>query len=440
MSDVILHAFNWSYEEIENSARAIRDAGYAAELFPPPLYSDERVATWWQRYQPKDYRILRSHLGNKAGLVRAVRAVREQRLFAYADIVFNHMANEALERSDTLDFPGARMLERYRDPAEGFENDRLYGDLSEPLFDQRSFHPCRGIRDWLDMAEVSKCWLGALPELTLSVWVIKQQLECLRALNDLGFDGYRVDVIKPLPVHHIQSVFQNPILKDKFVFGELLTFNDAENESLLWPVVRRSTLSFCDFPLQQTLQRVFAPGGSLRELVNPSSSGEGLPWNRAVTFSVMHEVPNNDSCREMLLSPIDEMLANAYLLGREGGVPLIYSDHGESARKYPEDAGRWSELWRRPDMLGMLAFHNEMAGKSQRCLFAQDGCIVLGRETRGMLAINKTPETQHVALHQHSLALGEYQCRLHGHRMTLNADPFSLSIAPRSAQMWVWQR
>jgi alpha-amylase len=440
MSDVVLHAFNWRYEEIERNARAIRDAGYGAVLFPPPLYSDETIAKWWQRYQPKDYRVLRSYLGNKNELVRALRALKDAKILAYADIVFNHMANEAADRSDALDFPGANLLARYANPAQHFEQDRLYGNLSEPLFDERSFHPNASITNWLDEGEVAECWLGALPDLTLSVWVVKQQLACLAALNELGFDGYRVDAIKHLPDQHIHSVFGNPILSNKFVFGETLTFNDAESRMFLWPALQNSSMSFYDFPLQQTLKRAFGPGGSLRELVSPASCGHALPWNRAVTFSVTHDVPNNDGFRGMLLDPTDEMLANAYLLGRDGGLPLVYSDHGESSQDYPQDAGRWQDLWKRPELLGMLAFHNQMQGTTERCLYEQDGYIVLGRGDRGILVLNKTGETQQLSLRQHAMAFGEYTCQLHGYQMKLDADPFPLSVAPRSAQLWVRQK
>lgn len=437
MGDVVLHAFNWNYDEIAANAAAIRDAGYGAVLFPPPLFSDETAEAWWQRYQPKDYRIVRSYLGDKASLVRALRAVKDQRMLAYADIVFSHMANEANVRADALDFPGRDLLELYHRAHEHFACDWLYGALDEPLFDERSFHPCQGVRDWLDAEAVATSWMGALPTLTLTVWVIKQQLACLQALNELGFDGYRVDVIKHLMEQHIHYVFENPILDGKFVFSEILTLNEDENSTFLWPAVRDSRISFYDFPLQQTLKRAFSAAGSLRELIEPGAAGRALPSNRAVTFSLTHDVPNNNGLREMLFDSVDEVLVNAYVLGRDGGVPLIYSDHGESAAHHPEDAGRWNEYWKRPEVLGMIAFHNEMAGRPSRCLYAKDGCIVLGRESCGLVAINKTTETQYLALHQHSLALGEYQCRLHGHRMLLNADPFSLSVPPRSAQMWV---
>ncbi len=140
MNDVILHAFNWPYEKISKNAAAIAEAGYGAVLFPPPLYSDEKGAEWWQRYQPKDYRVLRSFLGNREQLEKTVQALHGAGVRAYVDVVFNHMANEKGQRQDCYNFPGEAELKRYRDERQSFERDRLYGDPSVGLFSPWDFN------------------------------------------------------------------------------------------------------------------------------------------------------------------------------------------------------------------------------------------------------------------------------------------------------------
>lgn len=81
-----------------------------------------------ERYQPKDYRILRSFLGNKADLEKTIAALHRNGVSVYADIVFNHMANE--DRPDRLNFPGTAELQQYKQERAAFEKDRLYGSLS----------------------------------------------------------------------------------------------------------------------------------------------------------------------------------------------------------------------------------------------------------------------------------------------------------------------
>lgn len=437
MNDVILHAFNWTYAEIVDRAKAIAEAGYGAVLFPPPLHTDERGTEWWQVYQPRDYRVVRSHLGRKADLVRAIEALGAAGVRSHVDVVFNHMANES--RDDRFCFPGAAILARYASEAEEFEKDRLYGDLSRGLFDEHDFHPSHDIEDWTDEQQVVTRNLSGLPDLVLSVAVVKEQIRCLEALVALGFEGFRVDAVKHLPLDHVVAVFQSKPLHGKFVFGETLTFDDSQNDDFLWPVVHGANISCYDFPLQQTLLRAFRPGGSLRDLVDPAARGDALPWNRGVTFTVTHDVPNNEGFRGMLLDPQDEFLAHAYVLGRDGGVPMIYSDHAESARHHPEDRGRWESCWGRYDIVQMIRFHNAVQGSGQYPLHEGDGCIVFARGDRGIVAINKTADWNEVEIPTWGLRWGMFRCQIHQHRMHVEGERFRFSIPPRQAQLWLFE-
>jgi alpha-amylase len=442
MRDVVLHAFNWSYATIAEHAQALADYGYGAVLFPPSLYSDERSQAWWQSYQPKDYRVLRSHLGRKADLVNALTQLRRVGVRAYADIVFNHMANEKTLRqnrgdSDLYDFPGSTELERYKRERAEFAQDRLYGDLDVGLFSALDFNPEGDIRDWMNPLAVEEEWLAGLPDLHLTDWVVDQQCACLRALNDLGFTGYRIDAMKHLPVEHLMRVFTIDAMKDRFVFGEVLTTNDREEAAFLWPHVDHTRLPCYDFVLHETLRRAFSPAGTLRELVDPAAVGQALPWHRAVTFSVTHDIPNNAGFRGMLLDPQDEYLVNAYILGRDGGVPLIYSDHNESVGFAPSDQDRWAESWKRYDVVQMIGFHNAVHGLPQRGLYEADGFVVLARGDQGIVAINKTAQWQTPTLWTWGLRRGRYRCQLHQHEMHVQDDTLNLAIPPRQAQLWL---
>lgn len=438
MNDVILHAFDWCYGAIAKSAEKIAGLGYGAVLIPPPLYSrdDAGGKAWWQRYQPKDYRVLRSFLGNKADLEEAIAVLHGNGVRVYADIVFNHMANE--NRPDGDSFPGATELQRYQQEREAFDRDRLYGNLAEGLFSGGDFNHDGDIRDWMDAHEATEHSLSGLPDLDINPWVVEQQRTCLRALNAMGFDGYRVDAVKHLPQEHIRQVFETADMDGKYLFGEALTSNDPEERLFLWPLFHGLRLAFYDFPLHETLRRSFALGGSLRELVDPAAYGQALPWQRAVTFSVTHDMPNNEGFRGALLPPQDEYLVNAYLLGRDGGVPLVYSDNNQSAGLHPEDFNRWAEAWQRADITAMLRFHNAVHGMPQRALFEDDGFFVFARGERGIAAINKTCVWQYPTIWTLGLRPGAYRCQLHGHAMQLAGDQFSFAIPPREAQLWLW--
>jgi len=438
MRNVILHAFNWRYSDIVDRLDAIHDAGYGAVLVPPALYSDPRGEQWWQRYQPKDYRVLLSHLGGKRDLERLIEACHAATppLRVYADLVLNHMANES--REDRLNFPGNAELERYKAEAEVYVENRLYGDLGQGLFSPWDFNQAGEIEgaEWSDRSAVQFQNLSGLPDLKDSEWVRAQQYKMVEALVEMGFDGFRIDATKHLTERMVRNLADAPRFRDRFWFGEVLTGSDRDEQIFLEPLLEDSSISAYDFPLFQTIREAFAFGGSLRALSNPQAQRNALPWNRAVTFVVNHDIPHNDGFRAWLLDPKDEHLAYAYILGRDGGVPLVYSDHNESTRAVDKD--RWLDAYARSDIVAMIQFHNAMAGEQMHVLCETDLLLVFRRGSHGIVAINKSALNQTATFGTWGLTNpGRYRDLLGKGVMRLSKNTCTLIVPPRSAQMWV---
>ncbi|WP_157134087.1 alpha-amylase family glycosyl hydrolase [Crocosphaera watsonii WH 8501] len=440
--DVVLHAFNWKYQEIIDRLGEIKEAGYGAILIPPPLYSDVHSDHWWQCYQPKDYRVLLSHLGGKKELEELIKQCHssEPQIKLYADIVINHMANE--DRGDRLDFPGEAELANYRHNRDLFEANKLYGDLNEGLFSGFDFNRTGNIQEheWWDRERVIYGDLSDLPDLMDSPWVLLQQRTMLAALVDMGFDGFRIDAIKHITTRMIDNFADSEALAGSYLFGEVLTTNDEEERIFLDPFLQETWISAYDFRLFQTIRKAFEMGGSLRKLARPENENNGLPWDRAVTFVVNHDLPHNDDFREFLLEPRDEHLAYAYILGKDGGLPLIYSDHNESVHRYHQDHDRWYDAFKREDIKRMIRFHNEVQGKEMTMLYESDLVLVFGRGDCGLVAINKGGEHTSVEFSTHCLKKSSvYKDLINNNEMTISGDWFTLSINPRTAQMWLCQ-
>lgn len=438
MRNVTLHAFNWRYTDIINNLDSIRAAGYGAILIPPPLYSDPRGDQWWQRYQPKDYRVLLSHLGGKRDLENLLEACHSgsSRIQVYADLVVNHMANEA--REDRLNFPGEAELERYKAEPTLFEENRLYGDLREGLFSPWDFNQAGEIEghEWGDRGVVQYQNLSGLPDLQDSDWVLKQQYLMVEALIEMGFDGFRIDAIKHITERMIDNLGDVPDFQNRFWFGEVLTGSDHDDGVFLKPFLRETWMSAYDFPLFRTMRDAFGFGGSLRSLANPENRDDALPWNRSVTFVVNHDIPHNDGFRFWLFDPQDEHLAHAYILGRDGGVPLIYSDHNES--HHPQDRDRWLDFYKRPDIVAMIQFHNAIHGEPMHILYESDVLLVFRRGEKGIVAINKSGSNQWADFSTWGLKNpGQYRDLIHGYDMMVSGNTFSLLVPPRTAQMWL---
>ncbi|MFH2057321.1 MAG: alpha-amylase family glycosyl hydrolase [Pseudomonadota bacterium] len=445
MNDVILHAFNWKYQDIIDKLQNIVDSCFGAILIAPPLYSDPNADAWWQRYQPKDYRILVSYLGNKADLENLLAKAHDKGIRVYADIVLNHMAHENRAAFEMLDFPGQKEIEAYSLNSAYYESNKLYGDLDNGLFSKWDFHDQINITDWKNRYNVQYRQLNDLPDLKDNAWVLQQQRELFHALYEMGFDGFRLDAIKHLNERQIDNIANQRFLQDSFIFGEVLTTNETEVDIFMKPYLSETHVSAYDFPLQDQIRKAFAFEGSLKRLIDPFAYGKALHWSRAVTFTVNHDLPLNENFRSLMLNPQDEFLANVYILGRDGGVPLVYSDNNESIHEngdgkyHPEDHNRWSNAFERHDIKAMIKFHNAVAGDPMAMLYEHDNFLVFRRGNKGIVAINKSDQWVHADIWLYGLKNpAVFKELIHGYEMQLNGEErMNLAIAPRSAQIWL---
>ncbi|WP_136487429.1 alpha-amylase family glycosyl hydrolase [Vibrio sp. H11] len=407
-TDVILHAFDWPYGLVTQRADLIRQSGYKAVLVSPPMksYQTKSGTPWWQRYQPQDYRLIDNQLGNTEDFTLMINTLSSFGILVYIDVVFNHMANESKQRLD-LQYPSSQDIKAYRKKPRYYQKQRLFGDLSEPLFEEDDFVEAFGILDWKDKWQVQNGRITGgphdqgLPTLRDNPHVVEQQRNYLLAMKQLGVKGFRIDAAKHMTIEHLKKVWSEDITHDVHIFGEIITDGGATHEEyrlFLQPYLEETSLGAYDFPLFQTIYTALQKQGSLTALIDPYCFGEALSKERAITFAITHDIPNNDVFSDLVMSPQREALAYSYILGRDGGVPLIYADLNTSGFLLEDDTPRWEHAWCDPKMAARIAFHNQMHGLPMVHLEANDDLLVFSRGERGVVIINKSARTQSIDL------------------------------------------
>lgn len=441
-ADVILHAFNWKYSDVTAKATEIANKGYKKVLVSPALKSTG--SKWWARYQPQDYRVIDSPLGNTQDFQAMINALRSKGVDVYADIVLNHMANEASQRSD-LNYPGTSILNDYAGNSGYYNNQKLFGNLSNNLFGAGDFHPAGCISNYDNVGEVQYWRLcggngdPGLPDLDPNNWVVTQQKAYLQALKNMGVKGFRVDAAKHMTNYHINSVFTNSIKSGMHVFGEVITSGGAGNasyEGFLKPYLDATGHSAYDFPLFEQIRGALSFGGSMSQLVDPSAYGQALPSSKAVTFTVTHDIPLNAGFRYLIMDPTDEKLGYAYIMGRDGGVPMVYSDHNESGDN------RWNQAYKDADITKMISFHNKVAGSGMQVIGHNNCFILFRRDHKGVVGINKCGTDQDYWLDTSANGLWwyrNYRDVLTGQSIYVNTTWHNFKIPARSARMWVME-
>jgi len=437
-TDVILHAFDWPYSLVTERAEDIYQAGYKAVLVSPPMKSYKRSqgTEWWQRYQPQDYRVIDNQLGDTEQFQAMVTALKNLDVHVYADVVFNHMANESKKRLD-LQYPSEECMKEYRKSSRYYDKQVLFGDLSEPLFTEEDFVEAFGIKDWKDKWQVQYGRITGgphdqgLPTLNSSQHVVEMQQAYLRAMKNIGVKGFRIDAAKHMTIAHLKKVWTEEIIKDTHIFGEIITDGGATREEyklFLQPYLAETRLGAYDFPLFQTVFNALQTSGSLKALIDPYCFGDALSKDRAITFAITHDIPNNDVFLELVMEEALERLAYTYILGRDGGVPLIYTDLDTSGIKNKDGQPRWKEAWQDPELLAKISFHNQMHGLPMQIIEASDDLLVFSRGEKGIVVINKSQRCQQLELNwNHPLRdiLSQQVFTSDGERITMELNPLS---------------
>jgi alpha-amylase len=198
-----------------------------------------------------------------------------------------------------------------------------------------------------------------------------------------------------------------------------------------------------DFPLLHALKQAFAPGHSLSDLAHPYATGNALENSRAVTVVVTHDIPYNDGFRQLIFdqeapSSVDEQLAYAYILGRDGGTPLVFDDQSSGRA----NQGRWRNVWNNETMKRMIRFHNRVQGKPMEVL-AADACSLLWRRgEEGIVAINKCAQDRTITVETRFKLKWNHPYRdiLSGTRLPeIKGPSHAFHVPARSARLWLAQ-
>jgi alpha-amylase len=318
--NVIVQLFNWPFRAITTAMPQLRAAGYSYVLVSPPQRSNEHVREWWGRYQPIDFSVIDGPLGTEAEF-RTMNVEADRRgIQILVDVVGNHTI-------DITEMPSSDFVR--------LRGDEIVGERF-PQFDPGDFHRRCAVDDQ-NPPSLTQCWLSNnLCDLKTETSKVRAVLHrYLLKLVSLGVDGFRFDAAK-----HIDPAFFAEVLRDlpnAYAFGEVITSSARS-------MPRIDALDFYDFPLAATLKRALAFGGDLQALRDPAAHDGALEGSKAVTFVRNHDIDRGQANDRGLdagslntfgvgwngpdqpLTESDIVLAYAYILGREDGLPYVFAD------------------------------------------------------------------------------------------------------------------
>jgi alpha-amylase len=451
----IVQLFDWPFAEIERELPSLAKIGYShVHVSPPTLSSPNKL--WWARYQPVDYRVIDSPLGDEQAFRSMITQANALGVKIVVDIVFNHMANFGPDYN--LTYPPAPAQQRAL-------YGKVYPELEQqgPLFEANDFHYPFCIGNYGNAQEVRDgriCGGGGdsgLPDLKqlnenrtgINDRVLRRQREFLFRLVDMGVGGFRFDAIKHMEPAYFKALLEG-LPSELLLFGESIAEpNRGSWDASLEPYFKLGTpMKYYDFPLVNTLRDALRIGGDMRQLSGDIQNDlRAISGPSAVTFVINHDIPQNPMAHYYMGAcagtnrygdPTNERLAYAFILGRSHGIPYVYSDRGVAgADGVSTDAYR--NAHKRCDVVKMVRFHTLTLGESETSLYADATSLVLRRGTNAVVAINKAGTWLNVPdSARGGFEDGRYVDVLSGFALDVRNGRFpTYGVAPRSAAMYV---
>ena len=363
--------------------------------FPPQAHITTN--TWWNIYQPVNYRALVSDMGNATALQNMVDTCHNAGVRIYADVVFNQMAGGSGTATDGSTYNGS--TPQY------------------PFFGSSDFHSNCSIQssDYnSNRNNVVNCRLVGLPDVATNLPYSQGQIaQYLTSLINLGVDGFRIDAAKHMWATDLQAILaQVPkttsLGEPVFITQEIIPDGTVVRSDYF----TNGTLN--EFQFTYAVRDAFRGNNGLGISQLPTVMGTGNgggTWNLIPSASATIFVDNHDTER----TPGDSLnlqsdnnkrfdLANIYMLAQPYGRAQLQSgftfslsntdQNSPSASPYDASGnaiimGAWDFVHRWGDIAPMVAFRNATAGQGMTNI--QTGSLqqlAFSRGNVGFVALN----------------------------------------------------
>ena len=318
----------WNWQAVISHMDGFKAAGFSAILLPPHTATCSG-AFGGLGYDPSDFTSFDGGFGTTAELQTIIRLAHTAGIRVYADMILNHMCTKS--------------------------------DYSYPRFSWNDFHHNGPILDWTNTFQREYHDLVGLNDLAQESAYVRQELAIyLQKSNDIGFDGFRWDGVKHIPLWYWREHVLGKVSSwGKFSVGEVY---DANHDFLR--NYADLGMSVTDYSLYFRMVDAFKFGGDLATLDGAGYAGSDQ--SKAATFVENHDVP----------PPANRLLAYAFLATYPGYPFFSHIDLNDAKFK------------------NLIWIHNNFATGRHINRWKERDLIIFERESNLLVAINQSGDWQ----------------------------------------------
>ncbi|MDR0914859.1 MAG: hypothetical protein LBM65_06865 [Oscillospiraceae bacterium] len=431
---VILHAWNWSYNNIKAQLPVIAQSGYStvqtSPVQMPKTYTPKNIdvgGQWWKLYQPVSYSIETNYLGSEDELRSLCTEADKYGIKIIVDIVANHLGT-AGKSEGTLD-----------DIVKQYEPQIFNAGITSDYFHQESQNTDDKNIKWQVQGRLS----GMQSVNTGNSYIQQSVTDLLKQCIDVGVDGFRFDAAK-----HIETPYDGQYASDfwpnvlnattayaqgkgvtPYYYGEIL--NTTGNGRSRGFDAYTEFMSITDNVIGRNIRN-----GVKNHSASAAAQGSynaGNTPNKYVLWAESHDCYagdefNPDGSRNIDYTKdfsISDMVKTWALVGsREHATALYFSRTGES--------GLMGEIgdpsWKSVPVAEVNKFHNAFIGQSE--YVASSGTFAyIERGTSGAVIVNTAASNSgSVNIKANKLADGNYTDMVTGDKFTVSGGQIKGNI------------
>ena len=406
---VILHCWDWSFNNIKEQMPQIAAAGYSAVQTSPIQEAKEATkgktnGDWWVLYQPKSFYIDNtgnSALGTKDEFIAMCDEAHKYGIKVIVDVVANHLGNQT----------------------SGNISNAVASDIKD---DPTCWHTTGmiSISDYSNRNQVTQYSLGGLPDLnTESPKIQGYVLDYLKECIDAGADGFRFDAAKHIGVseeNESYTFWENTLEKvkvyakesrgiDIYAYGEILHGTEG-------PAISAYTkyMSVTENASSDNIRHNIAAGNAAGAASSYYSKGASA--DKLVMWAESHDTYSNDSRESTNISDSDIKKTWAMVASRANASALYFVRTNGWRAGNMGDICTWD--WKSKEVIAVNQFHNFFHGESE--YLASSGSIAYNeRGTSGVVLVNCGGMGTTVSVKANRMEDGTYTDQITGNTFTV---------------------
>lgn len=352
---VILHCFDWTYNDIKAELPKIAKAGFTSIQTSPA--QPNGTGTWYWLYQPISFSIGTNGIGTKAELQSLCDEAEKYGIKVIVDVVANHLRGD-------------------------------HNNIDNDLKPSEYWHTFGGGIDWKNRWQVTHGSIGMPDIATENPFVQQKVCNYVQELKSVGVDGLRWDAAKHIGVPSEGDDFWKSVTQyGLYNYGEILGGPDDRstgNEDIMKEYT--DYISVTDSNYGKELRDSFNSGKA------PASSGnwseKGISNDKLLYWGESHDTWSNNKdwgfSNEMSQNVIDRAYAVA---ASRNKVTALYFSRPSSTNKDSIKMGeKGSTHFTSSEVAQINKFHNAMDGKADYYTVS-DGCSVITRKDGGAVIV-----------------------------------------------------